>query len=71
MENNIPAGVTDPADEPEVRMKACPACKGEGQIPGQDGLSDCEDCFCTGKIPMTPEEISNEKEAKKENQSEL
>ncbi len=64
-ENNIPTGVTDPADQEEVKMKTCPICEGkEENMP-------CELCYNMGEVEMTFEECRDEDELIRESQAEL
>lgn len=60
--SNIPAGTTDPADQEEPKMKACTACT------EYEGDEYCTECKNTRLVEMTPDDLREEIETKKENQ---
>jgi len=64
---NLPAGLpSDFNDEKEPKMKICPECNGKGQLWGEMYHSDCDICKGEGEVPMTDEEIQEEKEERNE-----
>lgn len=72
MNSNEPVNV--PKDfnmEKEVKYKDCTECGGTGLTIGGNinNLEDCEDCDGEGEVLMTPEDIRDEMEEKKENQN--
>ena len=68
-DSNLPAGLPpDFNNESDPVIKQCPGCKGLG-VDSDDGIITitCGVCLGSGEIEMTPEEIYNILEEKREN----
>jgi len=64
---NLLAGLpSDFNDEKEPKIKICPKCDGDRLLGDGDELRRCDNCEGEGEVPMTDEEIQDEKEERNE-----
>ena len=64
---NIPAGLpSDFLDDKCPKMKICQKCDGDRLLSDGDELRRCDNCQGEGEVPMTDEEIQEEKEERNE-----